>query len=96
MKGEYRKLDYLEDEMIKGYVIIVEVKWIPEVKERTTIKGMTKEVIIDIRSRYANTLLTTFITASATPIARSSPYHEILLCRWLVGGDSYCYRCDGK
>ena len=50
MKGEYRKLDYLEDEMIKGYVIIVDVKWIPEEKERTTIKGMTKEVIIDLRS----------------------------------------------
>ena len=56
---------------------------------------MTKEVIIDLRSWYANTLLTTFITASATPIARSS-YHEILVCRWLVGCDSYCYRCDGK
>ena len=83
MKGEYRKLDYLEDEMIKGYVIIVDVKWIPEVKERTTIKGMTQEVIIDLRSRYANTLLTTFITASAAPIVRSS-YHEILVCRWLV------------
>ena len=66
-------------------VIIVEVLWIPEVKERTTIKGMTKEVIIDLRSWYANTLLTTFITASATPIIRSSPYHEILVCRWLVG-----------
>ena len=63
------------------------MKWILEVKERTTIKGMTKEVIIDLRSRYANTLLTTFITASATPIVRSSPYHEILVCRWLVGGD---------
>ena len=71
------------------------MKWIPEVKERTTIKGMTKEVIIDIRSRYANTLLITFITASATPIVRSS-YHEILLCRWLAGCDSYCYRCDEK
>ena len=58
------------------------MKWIPEVNEITTIKGMTKEVIIDLRSRYANTLLTTFITASAAPIVRSS-YHEILLCRWL-------------
>ena len=62
------------------------MKWILEVKERSTIIGMTKEVIIDLRSRYANTLLTTFITTSATPIIRSS-YHEILLCRWLVGGD---------
>ena len=85
MKGEYRKLDYLEDEMIKGYVIIVEVKWIPEVKEITTIKGMTKEVIIDLRSRYANTLLTTFITASATSIIRSSPYHDILDYCWWAG-----------
>ena len=51
---------------------------------------------LDLGLKGGNALLQSSIIPSVTPIIRSSPCHEILLCRWLVGCDSYCYRCDGK
>ena len=54
------------------------------------------EVSLDLGLEVGNALLQSSITPSATPIIYVSPFHEILVCRWLVGCDSYCYRCDGK
>ena len=54
------------------------------------------EVSLDLGLKGGNVLVQSSITHSVTPIIRSSPCHEILVYRWLVGGDSYCYRCDGK
>ena len=51
---------------------------------------------LDLGLKGGNALLQSSIIHSATPIIRSSPWHEIILCCWLVGCDSYCYRCDGK
>ena len=55
-----------------------------------------KEVILDLGLEGEIALIIITTTPSATPIIRFPPCHEILVCRWLVGCDSYCYRCDGK
>ena len=54
------------------------------------------EVSLDLGLEGEIALIIITTTPSATPIIRFPPCHEILVCRWLVGGDSYCYRCDGK
>ena len=48
-------------------------------------EGITKEVILDLGLEGEIALIIITTTPSATPIIRSSPYHEILACRWLVG-----------
>ena len=40
---------------------------------------------LDLGLKGGNALLQSSITHSVTPIIRSSPCHEILVCRWLVG-----------
>ena len=43
------------------------------------------EVSLDLGLKGGNALVQSSITHAATPIIRSSPCHEILVCRWLVG-----------
>ena len=45
---------------------------------------ITKEVILDLGLEGEIALIIITTTPSATPIIRFS-YHEILVCRWLVG-----------
>ena len=61
------------------------MKRLIEIDERTTKGGITKEVILDLGLEGEIALIIITTTPSATPIIRSSPYHEILVCRWLVG-----------
>ena len=61
------------------------MKRLIEIDERTTKGGITKEVILDLGLEGEIALIIITTTPSATHIIRSSLYHEILACRWLVG-----------
>ena len=56
-----------------------------EIMRELLKEWITKEVILDLGLEDANARLVPSITPPATPIIRSSLWHEILACHWLVG-----------
>ena len=86
MKWKHRWFGFSDKEMANlGVILLLKwrgfKKWMRELLK----EWITKEVILDLGLKGGNVLVQSSITHSVTPIIRSSPYHEILACRWLVG-----------
>ena len=98
MKWKHRWFGFSDKEMTnKGVILLLKwrgfKKWMRELLK----EWIMKEVSLDLGLEVGNALLQSSITPSVTPIIRSSPCHEILVCRWLlVTINQYCDRRNGK
>ena len=77
---------FLDKEMtMKEVKLLLKWRGFKKLMRELLKEWITKEVIIDLGLEGEIALIIITTTPSATHIIRSSPCHEILACRWLVG-----------